>query len=189
MTQIILIGPPGTGKSTLGKLLSQRLGFPRVPLDELRWGYYAELGYDEEQARKIRETQGFPALIQYWKQFDAHAVERVLADHPGDCVIEFGAGHSIYEDEADFKHIQQLLSLYRKVIVLILPSPDLDESVQILTGRQSTLAPPADLGVIGELVEQHVKHRSNHNLANIVIYTKGKTPEETCEELIGRLNL
>jgi hypothetical protein len=158
-------------------------------LDELRWGYYAEIGYDEELARQIRETQGFPALVQYWKQFDAHAVERVLADHPHDCVIEFGAGHSIYEDEADFKRVQQVLSSYRNVIVLILPSPDLDESAQILTERQWTLAPPADFGAIGELVEHHVKHHSNHDLANMVIYTKGKTPEETCEELMDRLKL
>jgi shikimate kinase len=186
MTEIILIGPPGTGKSTIGKLLAERLGIPQVSLDKLRFTYYAEVGYDETLAHHIWETQGFPALITYWKQFDAHAVERVVAEHHN-CVIDFGAGHSIYEDDAEFKRVQQILTPYN--VILLLPSPDLDESVQILAERQQQLAPPSDRGIIGGIVEHHVRHHSNHDLAKIVIYTKGKTPEETCEELIGRLNL
>jgi shikimate kinase len=189
MTQIILIGPPGTGKSTLGKLLSQKLGFPQVSLDELRWGYYAERGYNAELAQQLREKQGFPALIQYWKLFDAYAVERVLADHSYSCVIDFGAGHSMYEDDADLKRIKQVLSSYQSIVVLLLPSQNMDESVQILTERQLTMAPPEDHSVIRGLIEHHVKHHSNHELSNIVIYTKGKTPQETCEELIDRLKL
>ncbi|MBZ0293947.1 MAG: AAA family ATPase [Anaerolineae bacterium] len=187
MTRIILIGPPGTGKSTLGKLLSQRLGMPQFSLDTLRWDYYAEIGYDEALARQIRETEGFPALVAYWAQFDAHAVERILADHPDDCVIDFGAGHSIYDDEADFQRVQQALSGCH--VVLILPSPDLDESARILTERQMQSAPPSDLDIIGGIVEQYVKHPSNHALATTVIYTKDQTPEAACDALVARLNL
>lgn len=32
--------------------------------------------------------------------------------------------------------------------------------------------------------EQFVRHPSNGRLAKQVIYTKGKTPEEICEELV-----
>ncbi len=187
MSEIILIGPSGTGKSTIGKLLAERLAVPQISLDEWRWAYYLEVGYDAQLARQIREAHGFPALIQYWAQFNFHAVERVLAEHH-DCVIDFGAGHSIYDDEQDFKRVQKVLAPYANVL-LLLPSPDLDESVRILTERQQHSAPIADRGIIGGIVEHHVRHHSNPDLAKIVIYTKGKTPEETCDELMSRLTL
>lgn len=187
MTEIILIGPAGTGKSTLASLLAKRLSMPQVSLDQVRWAYYAEVGYDEDYARQLRETRGFPALVRYWEQFGAHAVERVLADHH-DCVIAFGSGHSVYEDEADFRRVQQALAPYPNV-VLILPSPDPDESIRILEERQQVSAPPADLGIIGGLLTFQVKHHCNRDLAKIVIYTNDKTPEETCDELIRQLSL
>jgi shikimate kinase len=184
---VILIGPPGTGKSTIGKLLAERLGIPQVSLDKLRYAYYAEVGYDESLAQSIRAMNGFPALVQYWKQFDAHAVERVLADHH-DCVIDFGAGHSIYDDPVDFQRVERLVEPYQNVI-LVLPSPDREESIQILTERQQTLAPPADREIIGGLIRYHVMHPSDYRLAKRVVYTKNKTPEETAAEVIGYLIL
>jgi hypothetical protein len=32
-----------------------------------------------------------------------------------------------------------------------------------------------------------VKHPSNHELATITVYTEGKTPEATCQEILSRL--
>jgi adenylate kinase family enzyme len=187
MVEIILIGPPEAGKSTIGKLLAERLGIPQVSLDKLRWGYYQEVGYDETLARQIRERDGFPALVQYWAQFNAHAVERILAEHQN-CVIDFGAGHSVYDDEADFKRAQRALAPYDHVL-LLLPSPDLDESIQILSERLQHALPTADVDVIESIVTHHVRHYSNHTLAKMVIYTNEKTPQETCDEITGRLHL
>ncbi len=39
---IILIGPGQTGKSTLGRLLAEKLDRPQYSLDQLRWTYYRE---------------------------------------------------------------------------------------------------------------------------------------------------
>jgi adenylate kinase family enzyme len=93
---ILLLGPPGTGKSTLGDLLAQQIGMPHISLDKIRWHYYEEIGYDAELARTIRRQGGFLALVLYWQLFDAYSVERVLAEHP-DCVIDFGAGVGVYD--------------------------------------------------------------------------------------------
>ena len=49
-TNIILIGPSGAGKSTVSKLLSEKLKLPTLELDELRWAYHDEIGYDKELA-------------------------------------------------------------------------------------------------------------------------------------------
>lgn len=36
-SDIILIGPIGAGKSTVGALLADRLGLPQCSMDDLRW--------------------------------------------------------------------------------------------------------------------------------------------------------
>jgi adenylate kinase family enzyme len=182
MPDVILIGPSGTGKTTQGNLLAERLGLPLVALDDLRWTYYAETSYDADYARELRTTQGFPAVVKYWQQFDAHIVERVLADHPNS-IISFGAGHSIYDDEAQFNRVQQALAPY-KYVVLILPSADPEESIRILTERQQTQAPPADLPIIADLIRHQVTSACNTRLAKQIVYTQGKTPEATCAEIM-----
>jgi hypothetical protein len=87
--EILLLRSVRTGKSTLGGLLAQQLGVPQVSLDEIRWRYYEEIGYDAALARTLRQQGGFLALMLYWRLFDAYSVERVLAEHPN-CVIDFG---------------------------------------------------------------------------------------------------
>jgi shikimate kinase len=135
---IVLIGHVRAGKTVVGKLLAERLGIPRFSLDDERWKYYAEIGYDESEASRIaKSSDGIISLLSYWKPFEAHAVERVLADHPGS-VLDFGAGHSVYTDEELFSRVQRALAPYPNVIML-LPTPDLDESVRILNERFSQL--------------------------------------------------
>lgn len=179
-SNIILIGPVRTGKSTVSQLLAEKLGLPRVALDDLRWTYYKEIGYDEALAQHIRQTGGFVALVFYWKLFDAYAVERVLADHH-DCVIGFGAGHSVYESEELFNRVRTALTPYPNV-VLILPSPDAEESIRILDERTKDL-----VGAFGQGFnwnEYFVRHHSNYDLAKFIVYTQGKTAEETRDEIL-----
>lgn len=98
---ILLLGPVRTGKSTLGRLLAQQLGMRNISLDEIRWRYYEEIGYNAEFARTIRQQGGLLALVVYWQLFDAYSVERVLAEYPN-CVIDFGAGVGVYESQEQF---------------------------------------------------------------------------------------
>jgi shikimate kinase len=178
---IILIGPVRTGKSTVGKLLSEKLQLPQISLDDLRWKYYQEIGYDPAIAQKIRATGGFVALVFYWKLFDAYAVERVLAEHQ-DCVIDFGAGASMYENAEMFARVAQVLAPYPNIIML-LPSPDIDESVRILNERTRDLP-----GAFGQGFNWHayfLGQASYYKLAKYVVYTQGKTPKETCDEIIS----
>jgi adenylate kinase family enzyme len=140
-TEIVLIGPVRTGKSTLGRLLAEKLGLPQVSLDVLREQYYQEIGFDPLLAKEIRQKGGFLALMFYRELFAAHAVERILGEHH-DCVIDFGAG--IYESDEMFARVKKALSEFVNV-VLLLPSPDIDESLRILKERDSN--PPADLAL------------------------------------------
>ena len=179
-TDIILIGPMGTGKSTQGKLLAEHLGLPQYSMDALRWEYYKEIGYDRETEQQIGKAEGMEGVYRYWKPFEAHAVERILSDHQNG-VIDFGAGHSVFEDDALFLRIQKALAPYKNV-VLLLPSPDLDESLRILQERSGGPAPQGF-----DLNAHFVRHHSNHDLAKIVIYTQGKKPDQTRDDILAAI--
>jgi shikimate kinase len=183
-SNIILIGPIGAGKTTIGELLSKKLNRRWVQVDEIRDGYYKEIGYDESVARE-KHKLGIPALIEYWKPFEVHAVERILAEYQN-CVIDFGAGHSVYEDPALLARAKAALAPFPYVI-LLLPSPDIDESLAILMGRLDD-EQNAVRDVIFNLNQHFLRHPSNAELAKITVYTKDKLPEETCDEIIRKLN-
>lgn len=188
-TTIILIGPMSAGKSTVAELLAEKLGLPHYALDDDRWEYYKEIGYDEAEASRIAHSdEGMIGLLRYWKPFEAHAVERVLQDHSG-AVIDFGAGHTVHEDAALLARVQRALAPFPNVI-LLLPSPDLDESVAVLNARFSQLLHDEVGHVDAALLEVNahfVRHPSNTTLAKIVVYTNGKTPQETCAEILQRI--
>jgi shikimate kinase len=188
---IILIGPMMAGKSTIGRLLAERLGLEQIELDEVRWGYFNEIGYDEEESRRIVSEQGMLGLFAYWKPFEVHAVERVLADH-SNCVIDFGAGYTVQTDEELFGRVEQALAPYEHVI-LLLPSSDLDESVGILNERLVALLreyeqPEERIPDVLKANEEFVRNPANGRLAKRVVYTGGKTPEKTCEEIVQGLD-
>lgn len=174
--EIFLIGPMGAGKSTLGKLLAEQLGRPQVSLDDIRWDYYKEIGYDKATQREIKEREGFAGVYRYWKRFEAYGVERAIHDHHG-CVMDFGAGHSVQENEADFARIQAVLAPYPNV-VLLLPSPDLDEAIAILRAHT-----PFKVGNV-PFTRYLVTHPAFRTLATQVVYTEGKTAEAICEEIL-----
>lgn len=170
---IILIGPMGAGKSTTGSLLSETLSMPRLEMDELRWGYYKEIGYSDEEAGRRHREGGDDALLRYWKPFEAYAVERMMAGRPL-AVIDFGAGHSVFEDETLFERVRVALEPFPNVILLV-PSPDTGESLRILAEREPRGA---------ELNEHFLQHPSNARLAKLTVYTKDKTPEHTRDEIL-----
>jgi shikimate kinase len=173
--KVVLIGPIRTGKTTTGRLLANRLDLPLRSLDIIFDSYLDELGYDREHAASLKK-KGFYELTKYWKPFEPYGVERLVTE-PGDAIIDLGGGHSIYDDETLFARVKNALSPFPNVI-LIMPSPDPEESISILNERTG--------GYVSngyDFHENFVRSRCNYELARCTVYTKGKTPEETCAEI------
>jgi hypothetical protein len=66
----------------------------------------------------------------------------------------------------------------------------LDESAEILKERLTRMLAEAGKDFHDELFELNryfIRHPSNYQLAKLVIYTRDKTPEEICEELVPQL--
>ena len=177
------------GKSTLAKLLARRLKVKRIELDDVRQKFYDEIGYDEGYASRIIGEEGMQGLINYWKPFEAHAVERAMQEYDN-CVLDFGAGHSVYEDPELFKRVEKVLQPYKHVI-LILPSPDPDRSVEVVNQRFSELL-IREVGKVDpellELNEYFVRHPANQALAKKIIYTEGRSPKSTCQDILDWIN-
>ena len=188
-SSVILIGPLGAGKSTIGHLLAKKLGLPQCSVDDVRWKYFEEIGYDKVLASKIAKSNlRVRRQLRYSKPFEVHAIERVLSDH-GCSIIDFGASNSVYDDELLFSRVKNALAPYPNVI-LLLPSPDPAESVKILNARLTQIVKAKGEEINTELFdlnEYFIKHPSNYRLAKIVIYTKDKSPGEICSEIFQKL--
>jgi hypothetical protein len=190
-TNLILIGPIAAGKTTVGKLLGETLGLPALELDNLRWGYYAEIGYDPEHAEQLRCEGGIKARGVYWKPFEIYAVERVLQDYPTSHILSFGAGNSVYDAPAHFERVRKALAPY-PYIILLLPSVDANESLRVLSGRFHALVPDCsdeDLKQVAEINCYFIEHPANARLATHTVYTADKSPAEICSEILAALNL
>lgn len=180
--EIILIGPMGVGKTTIGMLLSEKLQVQSVGLDDIRWYYYYKQGYSVAYARSLREQQGFrKGLYPYWKPFEADSVPAMLQDFQG-CVFHFGAGQSVYEDPVLFAKVQHVLSECENVVLLI-PAKDHDESLASLLNRMKDRGQTPSEEMI-EMLKHFIEHPSNWTLAKHVVYIKDKSPEAICEEVM-----
>src|SRR5574341_578389 len=174
--ELILIGPIGSGKTTIAELISLRTGLPRRSMDELRWKYYEEVGYDRDLARQKLAEEGFWGLYRYWKSFEAYAVGRLLSNFD-ECIFDLGGGHTVYEHDRLFRQVHDLLAPYPHV-VLLMPSPDKEESIRILHARNRY-----DSDGQREVNEHLVHHHSNYDLAKHIAYTKNKDPDQVCDEV------
>ncbi len=177
---VILLGPDHAGKTTVGKVLSERLGLPLRHLWELRDEYRQQLGYQEEEAEKAWAEGRHDAVYHYFQRFEAHAVQRAVKELP-DSILELGPPQSVYDDPTLLEEVRAALEPYASV-VLILPTPDVDESVRILRDRGEVVFEGMEVN------EHFIRHPSNVQLAKKVVYTEGRTPEETCEDIFNVLD-
>jgi hypothetical protein len=130
---VVLVGPPAAGKSTLGELVAARLGVPFVDIDEVGDRYYAEAGWSVARLVERVAVVGRLAAEREWEPARAHAVRRVLADHPG-AVVSLGAGHTAFTDPGHLATVRAALADVPHV-VLVLPSADRDAALAELRRR------------------------------------------------------
>lgn len=162
---IILIGPSGAGKSTVAEELKRITGMPRVCLDAI----------SSDLRRK-----GIRARFDTSEEYNLYLIKNVIQnaekeDIPG--IADFGAGHSVYDNERIFGEVKKELSKFKN-IVLILPSADVKESLDIMEKRST-----------GDTRNNRkfITSPCNRDLATITVYANGRTPKEIAEEIMQKI--
>ena len=164
--QVVLVGPMGVGKSTVGQLLAERLGVGYRDTDD---------DIVAEQGRTIAEIfvdEGEPAF----RAIEKAAVRRALAEHDG--VLALGGGSILDADTRALLAGQQVVYL----------SMDVEEAVK-RTGLNTTrpLLAVNPRKQWRELME--ARRHLYESIATTVVATDGRTPEEVTRIALDALEL
>lgn len=181
--RLVLIGPPATGKSTLGALLAAKLHVPFVDLDAVGGPYYAEAGWSIAKVVERIDAVGRLAAEIEWEPARAHAVTRVLAEHP-DAVIALGVGHTSYTDPDHRETVRAALKLCPDVLH-ILPSPDRAVSLDVL--RQRCIADKGGPWIADghDFLAAWLDDPTPRLAATRTVYTLDQTPDEVVDRLVS----
>ena len=162
---IYLYGPPGSGKTTLGKLLAEALALPFIDLDE-----------------EIEKTAGrsIPAIMQAegepaFRDLEAAALERASSEPGG--VVALGGGALLRASN------RQLAESSGRVILLEADRDTLLRRLQPQVGRRPLLD-----GDMGEKLTGLLSRRTDHyNSFDLRIATSDQDPEAVLWEIQRRL--
>ncbi|MEU9168424.1 shikimate kinase [Streptomyces sp. NPDC048420] len=163
---VVLVGPMGVGKSTVGQLLAERLGVGYRDTDD---------DIVAEQGRTIAEIfvdEGEAAF----RAIEKAAVRRALAGHEG--VLALGGGSILDEDTRALLAGQQVVYL----------SMDVEEAVK----RTGLNAARPLLAVNPRKQWRELMEARRHlyeSIATAVVATDGRTPEEVTQNALDALEL
>lgn len=159
---IILIGPSRAEKSTVAEELKKKTGMQRLCLDRI--------------ANKARDT-GFMRNFKNEDEFNSYIISETLErvkqnDLYG--IVDFGAGHSVYDDREIFEKVKSMLKPFKN-IVLLLPDEDEEKSLDIMKSRAT-----------GDTKENKKFFESpcNKELATMIVYGNNRQPIEIAEEIL-----
>ncbi|MER5576180.1 shikimate kinase [Streptomyces massasporeus] len=163
---VVLVGPMGVGKSTVGQLLAERLGVSYRDTDD---------DIVAEQGRTIAEIfvdEGESAF----RAIEKAAVQRALGEHDG--ILALGGGAILDADTRALLAGQRVAYL----------SMDVEEAVKrtgLNTARPLLAVNPRKQW--RELME--ARRHLYEEVATAVVATDGRTPEEVTEAALDALEL
>ncbi|MBD0837819.1 MULTISPECIES: shikimate kinase [unclassified Streptomyces] len=163
---MVLVGPMGVGKSTVGRLLAERLGVGFRDTDD---------DIEAEQGRTIAEIfvdEGEAAF----RAVEKRTVRQALAEHDG--VLALGGGAILDEDT-------RALLAGQRVVYL---SMDVEEAVK----RTGLNAARPLLAVNPRKQWRELMEARRHlyeQIATAVVATDGRTPEEVTQAALDALEL
>ncbi len=165
---ILLMGPRGCGKSTIGRHLATAMGRPFIDLDERVLGSFAE-----PSVREVWSAHGEAA----WRAAEAAALEEVLDGR--DQVVALGGGTPTIEG-ARRRLEQERRAGLALVIYLRCPADELARRLAAEGGDRPALSAPDE-----SIVQQ--REPVYRALADLILEVSGPSPRQLVEVLRRRL--
>jgi shikimate kinase len=181
MEPIIFIGPIGAGKSTISKMVAQKLSLPSFSLDG-EAHLAASVGFDAGHYVQLQNEKGPLVAYEYRRSFYDRVVPLFLASHDRG-VLDLGGGHPIVPDPKKQETIKKAFAPFAYVF-LLMPTPNPEESLRILRCRNKIADGQPDFNAL----YFQGGNRAFWEIAKHVLYTEGKTPENTCDEVLRLLD-
>lgn len=179
-SSIVLIGPPGVGKSTIGPLLADLLSRPFVDLDEFGPAVYDRIGMGLDRLADQIATHGFVAAHRWWQPARVGAVRVALERRTGS-VVGLGAGHSHFEDREFANAVAAVLAPATVVLLRIAADPVRSSDVLRERCRRTKHTDWSDGDV--DLLDEWVRSEQNLALADLVVDTDTRSAAEVARSL------
>ena len=156
---LVLIGMPGAGKSTVGALLARRLNMPFIDIDELM------ISRRGRPLQEIIDTEGLQAFARLEEE----------------TILELGAAASVIATGGSAVYSAAAMEALKKggtIIFLDLSLQELEMRITDMTTRGMVIAPET---TIAELYRQRRPLYRRH--ADLVIVPGGRRPAELAADL------
>lgn len=167
MKKIILVGYMGSGKTSVGKVLSQKMAIPFYDLDEI---------IEKNAQKSISELFLEIGEIKF-RKLEHDALNDFLITQP-EYVLSLGGGTPCYADNHLYLRKEGILSVYLKASVKELAQrlgPEKDHRPLIAAVKEEDFE---------EFIAKHLFDRSYYySHAKHVITVDGKSPEEIAAEI------
>lgn len=163
MKNIVLIGMPAVGKSTIGVLLAKSLGFSFIDTDLIIQQLTGRL------LQEIIDNDGLDAFCE--------AEERAICSVETECGAVIATGGSAVYSRRAMLHLKE----HGVVYYLSLPTEEISRRLKNIKTRGIAMRP-------GDTLEDVFKRRCAlyEEFADEVIDCHGRQAEETVEEICGR---
>jgi|GEM_PF-155482 len=173
--KIILSGPPGAGKTTIGKIFSQKIKVNFYDLDD----YVSEkLGLNN--SREVIEKFGH----EYFREKESFYLEELL-EKKEKIIISVGGGTN---SRNDYKYVIKNQETIQKNCfnICILPSENIDEAIKILSSRldNERRATVIDTKSLYDRWEVHTPILIEQS--DIIVYTYNENPEKIIKGIVKK---
>jgi shikimate kinase len=168
--KIILVGYMGSGKTTIARLLSQKLNLPMLDLDNF---------IEEKSRMSISEIFKSKGEIHF-RKIESQFFKELL-NRPGDCIISLGGGTPCYANNHQLLMAEGVISFYLKTSIAVL-------SERLQKSENRPLITDSDNESLKEFIAKHLFDRSfYYNKVSKVVSTDEKPPEQVANEIIQKL--
>lgn len=170
---VVLIGYMASGKSTLGRILADKLNYTFIDLDDF---------IEENEKKSIKEIFKSKGEI-YFRGLETASLKGILSEKDN-VILSLGGGTPCYGNNMDaILNSNNVTSIYLKASIATIIDRLKGEK-----GKRPLIAHIETDDLLAEFIGKHLFERSQfYNKAKITVSTDNKTEKDIIEELIFKL--